>query len=84
MKQELPKLLQIVNEHEFDFEKDAQESHLYENRIKSRNRGRNNRLDMQVIRANELGISGNDAVQETSAIDMLQAFDTNADESSGV
>ena len=82
MKHELPKLLQIVSEHEFDFKEDAQESHLCENRIKSRNRRRNNRLDMQVLRANELVISGNDTAQVTSTVDMLQDFDTNADDSS--
>ena len=37
---------------------------------------------MHVLRANELVISGNDTAQVTSSVDMLQAFDTNADDSS--
>ena len=71
MKKELPKLLRIVAEHEFYFEIDAEESHLYENRIKSRNRRRKNVIAMQVLRSNELQIRENDNVHAVSATDLL-------------
>ena len=37
-------------------------------------------LATQALRANELGIGGDDAVQASSTAEMLQAFDMNVDD----
>ena len=77
MKKELPKLLKIVTQHKFNIEKDCEDSNLFENRIKSRRRRRRNMLAMSTLRSNQLQLEDDEAVNASSSVDMLQAFDNN-------
>ena len=61
IKENLPKLLRVVSQHVFEFDKDAQESCLFMNITKSRKHRRRNMLAMQVLRENEFEIIDYDA-----------------------